>query len=64
MTLGKDGWPTDESVIAQRDAEIAALKQAIARQKESLQDHIDTNIELRARVRELEDRMRKEGIDP
>lgn len=36
---------------------IEQLKRAIDRQKESLQDHIDTNIQLHARVRELEDEL-------
>lgn len=40
-----------------------SMERSIVRQKQSLQDHIDTNIELRARVRELEDRLYKEGID-
>ena len=28
--LGKDGWPTDETVIATRDKEVESLRQQLA----------------------------------
>lgn len=31
MKLGKDGWPTDESVITMRDKEIKSLRQQLAK---------------------------------
>jgi hypothetical protein len=36
--LGRDGWPSDDVVIESRDAEIATLKQWIARLEKKLTD--------------------------
>ena len=39
MTLGKDGWPTDETVIRTRDTEIESLQARVAELTETCVNH-------------------------